>query len=169
MAAQDDIPDEAESKANETDDDVMLDAKEQLDDDLGNSSIHALHIIRSFLQKKKKIVKLAEISLPSCKTIKLLQRATCALQTRSNYILTENFIYLGGNVIQQLIYQLIFIADITDLNVSQDNKNDSFDESSIIMAEDDDKKVFYLFTRTPREKEEWFNHLSVAAKFMEDW
>ena len=35
MAAQDDIPDEAESKANETDDDVMLDAKEQLDDDLG--------------------------------------------------------------------------------------------------------------------------------------
>ena len=36
MAAQDDIPDEAESKANETDDDVMLDAKEQLDDDLGN-------------------------------------------------------------------------------------------------------------------------------------
>ena len=62
-----------------------------------------------------------------------------------------------------------FITDITDLNVSQDNKNDTFDESAIIMAEDDDKKVFYLFTRTPREKEEWFNHLSVAAKFMEDW
>ena len=60
-------------------------------------------------------------------------------------------------------------TDITDLNVSQDNKNETFDESSIIMAEDDDKKVFYLFTRTPREKEEWFNHLSVAAKFMEDW
>ena len=38
MAAQDDIPDEAESKANETDDDVMLDAKEQLDDDLGNTA-----------------------------------------------------------------------------------------------------------------------------------
>ena len=53
--------------------------------------------------------------------------------------------------------------------MSQDNKNDTFDQSSIIMAEDDDKKVFYLFTRTPREKEEWFNHLSVAAKFMEDW
>ena len=67
-------------------------------------------------------------------------------------------------------YRFIFLTtDITDLNVSQDNKNETFDESSIIMAEDDDKKVFYLFTRTPREKEEWFNHLSVAAKFMEDW
>ena len=37
------------------------------------------------------------------------------------------------------------------------------------MTEDDDKKVFYLFTKTAREKEEWFNHFMVAAKFMEDW
>ena len=35
MAAHDDIPDEAESKANDTDEDEMLDAKEHLDEDLG--------------------------------------------------------------------------------------------------------------------------------------
>ena len=34
---------------------------------------------------------------------------------------------------------------------------------------EDENKVFYLFTRTAREKEEWFNHLLVAAQFMEDW
>lgn len=30
-------------------------------------------------------------------------------------------------------------------------------------------KTFYLFTRTSREKEEWFNRLMVGAKFMQDW
>ncbi len=34
---------------------------------------------------------------------------------------------------------------------------------------DDDSKTFYLFARTSREKEEWFNRLTVGAKFMQDW
>ena len=35
--------------------------------------------------------------------------------------------------------------------------------------DEDDVKTFYLFTRTSREKEEWFNRLMVGAKFMQDW
>ena len=63
-----------------------------------------------------------------------------------------------------------FILENTDLDESLGAKNETFDKASIIMTdEDDDKKVFYLFTRTAREKEEWFNHFMVAAKFMEDW
>ena len=31
------------------------------------------------------------------------------------------------------------------------------------------KRSFYLFTRTSREKEEWFNRFMVGAKFMQDW
>ena len=46
---------------------------------------------------------------------------------------------------------------------------ESFDESAILAEDENDNKVFYLFTRTAREKEEWLNHLMVAAKFMEDW
>jgi len=34
---------------------------------------------------------------------------------------------------------------------------------------EDPNKTFYLFTRTGREKEEWFNRFMVAANFMEDW
>ncbi len=45
-----------------------------------------------------------------------------------------------------------------------------FDEKAIIDEdEESDCKTLYLFTRTGREKEEWFNHFLVAAKFMEDW
>ena len=36
-------------------------------------------------------------------------------------------------------------------------------------GEGDDSKTFYLFTRTSREKEEWFNRLMVGARFMQDW
>lgn len=43
------------------------------------------------------------------------------------------------------------------------------DESSLLAESENENRVFYLFTRTAREKEEWFNHLLVAAKFMEDW
>lgn len=44
------------------------------------------------------------------------------------------------------------------------------DEASLLAQQsENENKVFYLFTRTAREKEEWFNHLLVAAKFMEDW
>ena len=32
-----------------------------------------------------------------------------------------------------------------------------------------DSKTFYLFTRTSREKEEWFNKFMVGARFMQDW
>ena len=44
MAAHDDIPDEAESKANDTDEDEMLDAKEHLDEDLGKKKIYIMYI-----------------------------------------------------------------------------------------------------------------------------
>ena len=37
------------------------------------------------------------------------------------------------------------------------------------MKEDSPNKTFYLFTRTGREKEEWYNRFMVAANFMEDW
>ena len=40
---------------------------------------------------------------------------------------------------------------------------------SILADKENEDKVFTLFTRTAREKEEWFNHLLVAAKFMEDY
>ena len=39
----------------------------------------------------------------------------------------------------------------------------------ILADKENEDKVFTLFTRTAREKEEWFNHLLVAAKFMEDY
>ena len=39
----------------------------------------------------------------------------------------------------------------------------------ILTDKENEDKVFTLFTRTAREKEEWFNHLLVAAKFMEDY
>ena len=35
--------------------------------------------------------------------------------------------------------------------------------------EENPNKTFYLFTRTGREKEEWYNRFMVAANFMEDW
>ena len=47
MAAHDDIPDEAESKANDTDEDEMLDAKEHLDEDLGKK----IEIFIAFFKK----------------------------------------------------------------------------------------------------------------------
>lgn len=33
------------------------------------------------------------------------------------------------------------------------------DESSLLAESENENRVFYLFTRTAREKEEWFNHL----------
>ena len=56
-------------------------------------------------------------------------------------------------------------------NDSMQNGNitTEFDKSGILSNAEDENKVFYLFTRTAREKEEWFNHLLVAAQFMEDW
>ena len=56
-------------------------------------------------------------------------------------------------------------CDIT----SVDKHHETFDESAILPDSENEDKVFTLFTRTAREKEEWFNHLLVAAKFMEDW
>lgn len=47
-----------------------------------------------------------------------------------------------------------------------DDEEVNFDKAAIEIGED---KIFYLFARTAREKEEWFNHLLIAAKFMEDW
>ena len=40
---------------------------------------------------------------------------------------------------------------------------------NIFMVQSDNYKTFYLFTRTSREKEEWFNRLMVGARFMADW
>ena len=56
-------------------------------------------------------------------------------------------------------------CDIT----SVDKHHETFDESAILPDSENEDKVFTLFTRTAREKEEWFNHFMVAAKFMEDW
>ena len=56
-----------------------------------------------------------------------------------------------------------------DLEMMQNNNETIFDKSGILSNAEDENKVFYLFTRTAREKEEWFNHLLVAAQFMEDW
>ena len=65
-----------------------------------------------------------------------------------------------------------------DLDLGCDNNFENFDQNqdlqetfdkSSIMDSEDENKVFYLFTRTAREKEEWFNHLLVSAQFMEDW
>ncbi len=33
----------------------------------------------------------------------------------------------------------------------------------------EESKTFYLFARTSREKEEWFNRLTVGSKFTQDW
>ena len=38
-----------------------------------------------------------------------------------------------------------------------------------LSKEENPYKTFYLFTRTGREKEEWYNRFMVAANFMEDW
>ena len=38
-----------------------------------------------------------------------------------------------------------------------------------LLKEENSNKTFYLFTRTGREKEEWYNRFMVAANFMEDW
>ena len=86
----------------------------------------------------------------------------------------DRFLELGPNDLMNIcnywFLSFTFTDTTNDLNESRDtNKSDTFDKSSIIMTEDDDKKVFYLFTKTAREKEEWFNHFMVAAKFMEDW
>lgn len=53
-------------------------------------------------------------------------------------------------------------------NLEDEVLQSDFDKSAIDIGEGEDK-IFYLFTRTAREKEEWFNHLLTAAKFMEDW
>ena len=54
MAAHDDIPDEAESKANDTDEDEMLDAKEHLDEDLENNAFCLLvYIIKRFVKQEQ--------------------------------------------------------------------------------------------------------------------
>lgn len=49
------------------------------------------------------------------------------------------------------------------------DKIDDPSSSFVIVSEEESNKTFYLFTRTSREKEEWFNRFLVAAKFMEDW
>jgi len=41
--------------------------------------------------------------------------------------------------------------------------------SNSFIQHDDPNKTFYLFTRTGREKEEWYNRFIVAANFMADW
>ena len=55
MAAHDDIPDEAESKANDTDEDEMLDAKEHLDEDLGKKIEFLFLLFQLFFYLKKLI------------------------------------------------------------------------------------------------------------------
>ena len=43
------------------------------------------------------------------------------------------------------------------------------ENEEISTKEEIQNKTFYLFTRTGREKEEWYNRFMVAANFMEDW
>ena len=58
-------------------------------------------------------------------------------------------------------------------SVTKKGKEESNGEYVSVPGDDepdeDDVKTFYLFTRTSREKEEWFNRLMVGAKFMQDW
>ena len=50
-----------------------------------------------------------------------------------------------------------------------DNPEDEGDNSSFEILQEDASMTFYLFSRTSREKEEWFNRFLVGAKFMQDW
>jgi hypothetical protein len=54
--------------------------------------------------------------------------------------------------------------DFKDAEMGDDDPDAEFE-----VLEEDEGKTFYLFTRTSREKEEWFNRLMVGAKFMQDW
>ena len=56
-------------------------------------------------------------------------------------------------------------GDADDAN--KDGVDDRDDEPFEILGEE--TKTFYLFARTSREKEEWFNRLTVGGHFMRDW
>eukprot|EP00095_Tigriopus_kingsejongensis_P001879 snap_masked-scaffold70_size417918-processed-gene-2.2 protein:Tk01879 transcript:snap_masked-scaffold70_size417918-processed-gene-2.2-mRNA-1 annotation:"testis-expressed sequence 2 protein isoform x1" len=57
-----------------------------------------------------------------------------------------------------------------EIECREDLVNDEPDvPSSFVMVQNEKFKTFYLFTRTSREKEEWFNRFMVGAKFMQDW
>lgn len=50
---------------------------------------------------------------------------------------------------------------------ARDGTDEDPDDSFEILQER--SRSFYLFARTSREKEEWFNSFLVGAKFMQDW
>ncbi|XP_059098666.1 testis-expressed protein 2-like isoform X2 [Tigriopus californicus] len=65
------------------------------------------------------------------------------------------------------------VGDVDDYDKSErreDLTNDEPDiQSSFVLVQNERFKTFYLFTRTSREKEEWFNRFMVGARFMQDW
>ncbi len=52
-------------------------------------------------------------------------------------------------------------------NDEKASKDDRDEEPFEILGEE--TRTFYLFARTSREKEEWFNRLTVGCHFMRDW
>jgi hypothetical protein len=62
------------------------------------------------------------------------------------------------------------IGDEEEASGEPKREADENDASSFVdESAEETQKTIYLFARTGREKEEWYNKLIVGAKFMQDW
>jgi len=54
-----------------------------------------------------------------------------------------------------------------EIGENNESKNEANEEEFEVLGEE--SRTFYLFARTSREKEEWFNRFTVGANFLRDW